>query len=311
MASYLGRMKLSERLDDARIEEFQGLGAGPKTLEALRALRDASRHLKPPGAPTAVVRRTLEPPPPDEQRKLLEAVREYARNYTRSLPDFICVQVTRRYGDPTGTEAWRSMDTLTTRLTYFEQKESYKLVMVNNQLTDAPYESVGGASSTGEFGSMLNEVFAPDTQTRFHWERWATLRGRRAHVFAYRVARENSKWRISFERRLEIFTAYSGLVYVDAKTGMVLRLSLEAQDIPPDFPIRSASSVLDYDYTNIGDSQFLLPLRAVVRMREGRFLTKNEVEFRLYRKFAADAVITFETPDPLPEEVTEEQPPSQ
>ncbi len=38
-------------------------------------------------------------------------------------------------------------------------------------------------------------------------------------------------------------------------------------------------------------------------------LAKNEVEFRLYRKFAAEAVVTFETPEPLPEEKTKEQPP--
>ena len=52
------------------------------------------------------------------------------------------------------------------------------------------------------------------------------------------------------------------------------------------------------------------PLKAVIRMRQGHFQTKNEVEFRLYRKFTAEASITFDydTPAPLPEEKTEEQP---
>jgi len=45
-----------------------------------------------------------------------------------------------------------------------------------------------------------------------------------------------------------------------------------------------------------------------MRMREGRALFKNEVEFRLYRKFAAEASISFETPEPLPEDKTTEQP---
>ena len=66
--------------------------------------------------------------------------------------------------------------------------------------------------------------------------------------------------------------------------------------------------MLDYDYTNIGEQQFLLPLRAVVRMRNEKLLTKNEVEFRLYRKFGADVAIKFETPDPLPEDQVKEQP---
>jgi hypothetical protein len=53
----------------------------------------------------------------------------------------------------------------------------------------------------------------------------------------------------------------------------------------------------------------MLPLKAVVRMRHDRYLTKNEIEFRLYRKFSAEAEIKFDTitPDPLPED--KEQPP--
>ena len=42
-----------------------------------------------------------------------------------------------------------------------------------------------------------------------------------------------------------------------------------------------------------------------MRMRQGRYLSRNDVEFRLYRKFAVDAEISFdeaESLEPLPEE---------
>lgn len=179
-------------------------------------------------------------------------VREYALGFSKRLPDFLCTQVTRRYVDPTGLEFWRQTDTLTARLTYFEQKEDYKLVMVNNSVVnDLKYEAVGGASSTGEFGSMLREVFDPSSQARFEWQRWATLRGKRAHVFEYRVAQPNSKWHIDYDRRMDIIAGYNGLVYVDANTNTVLRLTLVAEDIPPSFPVNEASTTLDYDYTTI------------------------------------------------------------
>jgi hypothetical protein len=45
-----------------------------------------------------------------------------------------------------------------------------------------------------------------------------------------------------------------------------------------------------------------------VRMRNGKLLTRNLVEFHLYRMFGADTSIKFETPDALPEEATKEQP---
>ena len=121
--------------------------------------------------------------------------------------------------------------------------------------------------------------------------------------------KSHSKWHVSYERRLDIVPGYNGLVYVDRDNFSVMRISLEAQDIPADFPVQQAGTTLDYDFAEISGQQYILPLRAVMRMRSGKFLSKNEVEFRMYRKFGAEAIIKFETPEPLPEEKINEQPP--
>jgi hypothetical protein len=210
--------------------------------------------------------------------------------------------------DPSGLEFWRQEDVITVRLSYFEQRETYKMVSINNRITEQSYESLGGASSSGEFGSMLREIFEPETRAQFQWERWTTLRSRRTCVFAYQVAQERSHWQVVYQKREQIIPAYRGLVYVDRESNTVVRIVLEAL-LPDTFPIQQAATSLDYDFTDIGGNQYLLPLKAVVRMRERKFLTKNEVEFRMYRKFTAEASITYETPAPLPEEKTKEQPP--
>ena len=90
-----------------------------------------------------------------------------------------------------------------------------------------------------------------------------------------------------------------------------IRITLEAVNIEPSFPIQEAGTVLDYDFADISGQQYLLPLKFEMRMRTGRDLTKNDVEFRLYRKFEADAVIKFDALDPLPEEMTTEEPTTQ
>src|ERR1700683_3037 len=45
IAGFIAKMKLTEKLDDATIEEFQNEGAGPLTVAALRALGDRSASL--------------------------------------------------------------------------------------------------------------------------------------------------------------------------------------------------------------------------------------------------------------------------
>jgi hypothetical protein len=311
VADYLEKVQLTQRLDASTVEDLQGAGAGPKTMEALRELEEASKTLPaaPPKPRKVEVVATIAPPPRADQEKVLAEVRDYANNYVRQLPDFICVQVTRRYVDPSGLEFWQNVDTVMAQLSFFERKEQYKVVMVNNRSMDTDMHRIGGATSTGEFGSMLKEIFEDKTQALFQWERWATLRGRRMHVFSYRVPQSRSEWSIRYERSQQITPAYRGLVYVDRDSRMVMRVTLEATDLPPSFPIQAASQVLDYDFTKIADREYLLPLKSVMRMREGKFLVKNETEFRMYRKFGAEATITtidFDNLPPLPE--TQEQP---
>src|SRR5579863_9341887 len=189
VAEYLRHIKLSNRLDDRTIEDLQGQGAGPKTVQALKDLRDTSASLPTPPrpAPKPVVAQI---PPPDsiEQGKILSDIRDYALNYTKQMPNYICVQVTRRDVDPRGGDNWYHIDTITTRLSYFEGHEDYKVALVNNQpVNNLSMEKLGGTISEGEFATMMKDIFSPESETRFEWERWATLRGRRNYVFSYDI----------------------------------------------------------------------------------------------------------------------------
>jgi len=320
VAGYLAHAKLSEKLDDRTIEELQSLGIGPKTVAALRTLREQSENLAAAAPLTPEAKpRPIPPPSAEEQAAIIAEVREYALNYTKGLPDFICTQVTRRYiapspggryGGHAGDDpSWQLQDTLTIRLSYFQQKEDYKLILVNNTVTQQDYQKLGGAISTGEFGSMLKDIFEPETEARFEWDHWATLRGRRAMAFAYHVAQPRSHWMLDYNREMHVFPAYSGLVYVDRESHQILRVTLVSENIPADFPIRQGETVLDYDYQTISDHPFLLPLKAENRMRTSDVLTRLDIEFRLYRKFSTESEIKYDTPEPLPDDQTKEQAP--
>ena len=306
VADYLKNIRLTQKLEPGAIEDMQG-SAGPKTLEALRNLAETVKSLPaPPPPPPKPVTVSIPPPTSEEQGKILEQVREYALDYSRSLPNFICTQVTRRYVDPSGLEFWQQQDVITAKLSYFEQKEDYKVILINNRYVDTKMDRLGGATSTGEFGSMMREIFDPSARATFEWERWARLRGRRAHVFAYRVPQETSRWSIVYEKSASVQPAYRGLVYVDRDTRAVMRITLEADSMPVSFPIQQAVTTLDYEFQKIAAGEFVLPLKAVMRMRAGKFLVKNEVEFRMYNRFGAEATITF-TPEPLSEDQLKEQ----
>ncbi|BDC52784.1 hypothetical protein F183_A50990 [Bryobacterales bacterium F-183] len=314
VAEFLKKVKLKEKLTERTIEELIGYGAGPRTVNGLRDLMTASAALPEPVKEVPKVATPMPPPSAEEQNKLLNQVTEYARNYIKQLPDFLCTQVTRRYVDPAGLEFWQSMDTVTEKLSYVDRHENYQVILVNNRaVTGVSHEQLGGTTSSGEFGTLMRDLFEPEVRAEFGWERWAKLRGRLQHVFAYRVIQPRSKYSVSWAsgpnaRPLTIIAGYTGLVYADADTGLITRMTLNATEIPPDFPIQKIEQVLDYDFTKIGENEYLLPLKSVVKSRSGKVLSKNEIEFRNYRKFGTESVITF-TPDALPEATTQEKPP--
>jgi len=306
VADYLRTVKMREKLDPGVVEDMTGT-AGPKTMEILRRMIETSKTMPAPPPPVVKVAPPPIPPPSsEEQGRILDKVREYAMDYTRSLPNFICTQVTRRYLDPSGLEFWQQQDTITAKLSYFEQKEDYKIMLVNNRYVNTSMEHLGGATSTGEFGSLMREIFDPASNAHFDWERWATLRGHRMYVFNYFVPQDYSKWSIVYDGRESIRPAYGGLIYVDRETNAVMRITIEARNMPPTFPVQAAMTTLDYDYQTISGTPYVLPLKAQVRMRSGKMLTRNDSDFRMYNRFGAEATITFE-PDPIPEDQLKEQ----
>lgn len=311
VAKYLKDQSLTFKLTDVMVEDFQGMGVGPRTLEVLKLLQKTSANMA-DAAPEEKPPAPVQAPPPskEEQQRIIAEARANAMSYTNGLPDFVCLQITRRYIDPSGLEMdWLKYDEVKARVSYVDGAENYEVISVNNQVTEKGMHELGGATSTGEFGSLLRELFEKRTDAIFTWARHSLLRGKAVYVFRVRVPQQRSRWRLSYLKDREIIAGYSGLVYVDKETERVLRMDVEATEIPPDFPLRNASTRLDYDYIEIGGQDYLLPLKGRVGMRDGRTLSRNDVEFRLYRKFSAEAIITFEGIDDLtslPEEPEDE-----
>ena len=306
VADYLKHVRLSERLDESIIDELQGLGAGIKTLTALKDLRDSSASLPPAHLPTTQMlsQQTLDSPDSIGQAKVLDAAREYAMNYEKQLPNFICSELTSRFeADRIAGEHgfqnpdWHHVDTITTKLTYFEHQEKYEVQMVNNSsVVNASLEKLGGAVSMGEFGSMMREVFEKHSDARFEWAKWATVRGRRAHEVRFDIDQPHSSYKILWAHSQELRPAYRGEVFIDAETNMIVRLVATPYDIPSTYPVQAVTTVVDFDFKTIGESEYLVPVKVVVTSAASNSLTRNEKQFSNYRKFGAETKIKFDTP---------------
>jgi hypothetical protein len=307
LARALHRVNLGQKLDNRTAEELESQAPGPESIAELERLRQASRLR---GLPKELPSFASPPEPtPDELNAVIEEARRKALAYTASLPDFICTETVRRYEENLQWGRSVAMDTLTVQLTYFGHQEKYKLTAVNGREPGRTYEQVGGASSRGEFASMLLDVFAPASRTALTWSNWTTLRKRPAYVLSYRIDARNSRYHLYVEPLARVGDSATvgehGLVYIDRETRQTMRMDSAADSIPADFAIGGATRTLDYGLADVGGRSFLLPLHASVGMtlRLRPLLERNEMEFGGYRKFTGESSISFgdpadETPAP-------------
>ncbi|HEX4274898.1 MAG TPA: hypothetical protein VHZ74_06070 [Bryobacteraceae bacterium] len=302
VAGYLTSVKLTQKLAPRTIEELQSKGAGPKTVAALNHLAEVSATLQAPLPKIAApVPKPIPPPSYEDQQKVIKEAREYALNYSKSLPDFICLQVTRRYIDQhykRGTEgSWSVSDQLAEKLSYFDQREKYEAISQNgNSLYGKPTEAIGGALSRGDFGTMLRDVFTPESDAEFHWEKWGNLNGHLFYVYTYSIDQPHSKETLNYGGSQEVTAGYHGEIFVEKGKNVVWRVTVEP-DPPVSFPMQDIHQVLDYRYIDISGQTFLLPLKGTVVMRVAGVGNKNEIDFRSYRKYSADTSITFDDKD--------------
>ena len=238
---------------------------------------------------------TVPAPSAEELQNLVASARRRALDYSKSLPNFICVEATNRSVDASGNGRWKHRDSIAELLRYHDGQESRTTLEVNGQrssLTRAEMNS-SWPLSVGEFGGLLNLVFQPTSKTEFEWKEAATREDRSGtvQVLSYRVKRDDATITLG-QGNDQVGAGFHGLVYIDGATGGVQRISLEADDLPRSFSMTAASMTVDYDYASIADRDYLLPVRSTVRLqRHHKSIELNELAFRGYRRFASKTKI--------------------
>ena len=90
-------------------------------------------------------------------------------------------------------------------------------------------------------------LFSPDTNAQFRSGGASSISGISAQVYDFEVRSENSHWTVHVDSQT-LIPAYKGSVWVDPSTARVLRIEMQARNIPSDFPMDTIESAVDYSY---------------------------------------------------------------
>src|SRR5215208_2667877 len=257
-------------------------------VELRRALEEAERRFVNPAEAKPL-------PPEAESQALLSKTRAATLEALDQMPDFVVKQVVSRAYARGRSQNWRTNDHLVVGVSYRPSEgEKYRLLSVNgvtgpDAQEKSDYVQAGGASSTGEFVTVLKELFADGSQTEFKPLDTDTLRGRRTIVYTFDIKKANSRWELKTESA-GVVAGQRGKVWVDREKARVLRIEFESYDVPATFAIQAANVAIDYDWVTIpSQGEYLLPSRSLVVMttvaRGETLQSRNDIRFRNYQKF--------------------------
>jgi len=221
---------------------------------------------------------------------LIERARGAAFEFSENLPNFICREVMARYRQRGREET--PLDVVSAEIIYDHGKESYRNVKINDRPTDTSLEEISGSWSTGEFASTLLSLFSADTNARFRSGGASSISGFSAQVYDFEVPKGNSRWTVHVDSQT-LVPAYGGSLWVDPSTARVLRIEMQARNIPSDFPMDTIESAVDYSYVSIGGKSYVLPVHAesLGCPTGAGDCSHNLIDFRNYHEFRVDVKI--------------------
>jgi VWFA-related protein len=224
----------------------------------------------------------------DEAHLLIESARQRALDYIELLPNFMCTEVTSRSVDVNGDGKWRLRDTFVESLRYREKTETRTMLEVNGKASSAAREAMKGALSAGEFGGVLQAVFRDASKADFQWKETEALKDGTVQVYDYRVNRSNSVFSVTASNGKRLIVGFHGQVFIDSAVRRARRITLIADDLPPDFPTHATSIGVDYDYVPINGLKYLLPVSAELQLKQGQRQTvMNTMEFKDYERLSS------------------------
>ena len=316
----LYQLQRSPDTRDELIEQIRQRGIGFPLTDGMRSLVATK------SGNDSLLRRTLEEaerrrvnptasalPPETEGRELLERTRNVTLMAANAMPDFLVKQIIKRSVAYGNTANWIPQDNLTIAVGYRANVgEEYKVLTVNGMAPPPGEEAEAskdfsknkyvpkGASSSGvEYISAVADVFKPETKAEFRMVDTDTVQTRRTVVYEYVVKKDNSQLTLGLaDTGARAQVGSRGRVWIDRELDRVLRFEQIATEIPPDFPITAASSLIDYDWFNINERKYLLPTHSEILLTtiNPKFVlqSRNDIRFRNYQKFGAELKVVDE-----------------
>lgn len=214
----------------------------------------------------------------------------------RRLPEYVCTQNIERFGRVSAERKLERIDSLRLDVAVTGDRELYGRPGARNFYAKSLAEVVGsGFVSTGRFALFTRQILNTRT-TAYQYRGLDERAGRQAHAFDFDVDPAHSNYLLQ-SGSVEATTGYQGSFWIHPDSLDLLRVEIQAFDIPGQLGLSEARTTLVYNRVPIGQETVLLPVSttATVVTTDG-LENVNRIRVESCRRFQTESTLTFTPP---------------
>jgi hypothetical protein len=228
----------------------------------------------------------------DRSRMILDRVRETNDRIYEDLHAFVCSEVIERFKG-SQPEDGRHIDTVSAKVSFESGTEHYSEVRQNAKSKPA-ISSIGGAWSSGEFGTLLRQTQRLFITHNLVFERYDDLEDVSAAVFVINVASEDSPWDLEV-RSQHYRVPFRTRVWVSETGGEILKIERVSTNMPAQIGISEIRWNVVLKQVQLNGRTWLLPHMGeyAVLYDNASHREWNTMAFSNYQRYGSEVAIRF------------------
>jgi len=187
-----------------------------------------------------------------------------------------------RYSRSSDQTTWQPVDVVSTDVVFQDSSESYRNYKIDDQPSDKV--NMSGSWPILRLVTSASDLLSPDAAAEFRPGGDMNLPNLEARIYDFDVRTENSQWLMRIGSQ-QINAAYGGSVWIAKGSGQVLRLEMQARNLPADFPLDQVETDIEYGTVHFGENPVMLPMHVetIGCQRDAHTCSRSVIDFRKFR----------------------------
>jgi hypothetical protein len=224
----------------------------------------------------------------------LAAIQNKAKLGLSAIPAYTCSETMQRANRANSRFNFRTDDVLQLEVAEIGGKELFSKAGEKEFKDEGLRQyAARGLVATGMFYHIAETIFGTPV-AHFQFAGKKRTKGRRSLQYDLKVSPLFANYRLNFNNH-EAQCGFRGSIWADEQSLDLIRLRIEATDVPPELMLRSAVTEIDYTRTALDGKSYLIPSSAeITTIFTSGYESRNQIRFSNCRKYGVESTLIFQ-----------------